>query len=155
MQNIKLSKNFWLSELVKSSTADRLGIDNWPTDPVIIERLRLVAEKILQPCRDHFGQAFSPNSGYRCPALNRAVGSKPTSQHMKGEAVDFEISGVPNYELAKFIEENLSFDQLILEFYVPGNPSSGWVHCSFVDEDSNRKQSLTINRSGVELGLVK
>jgi len=69
--NIQLSKNFKLSELVKSSTADRHGIDNWPTDPDIIENLKDIAEHILQPVRDHYGVAFAPNSGYRCLELNR------------------------------------------------------------------------------------
>lgn len=149
-----LSDNFTLEELTKSSTAERADIDN---DPGLSEISALVglARNILQPVRDHFGIPFSPSSGYRCIALNRAIGSKDTSQHIKGEAVDFEIPGVSNYELAVWIRENLDFDQLILEFYKSGDPYSGWVHCSYQVTGNNRKECLTINRSGTFIGLVK
>lgn len=156
MENIRLSDNFMLSELVKSSTADRLGIDNWPTDENHLEALKAVTQNILQPVREHFGIPFAPNSGYRCPALNEAVGSKPTSQHAKGQAVDLELPGVSNYDLACWIRDNLSFDQLILECYKSGQPSSGWVHCSYVNDDANRNQSLTYHRdTGFVTGLVE
>jgi hypothetical protein len=82
------------------------------------------------------------NSGYRGPALNEAVGGSSNSQHCKGEAVDIECPGTGNYDVAKWIEDNLDFDQLILEFYTPGIPDSGWVHVSYKSE-GNRKQSLT------------
>ena len=71
---------------------------------------------MLQPVRDHFGVTVI-NSGYRGPALNEAVGGSSKSQHCKGEAADIECPGVPNYDVAKWIEDNLDFDQLILEFY--------------------------------------
>src|SRR5690606_12766301 len=121
-KDIKLTKNFNLSELVKSSTADRLAIDNWPTDFITIQNLYNVAVNILQPVREHYGIPFSPNSGYRSPALNRAVGGSTNSQHMKGEAVDFELPGIANYDLAVWVRDNLDFDQLILEMY---NPNEG------------------------------
>jgi zinc D-Ala-D-Ala carboxypeptidase len=83
-------------------------------------------------------------SGYRSEELCEAIGSKSTSQHAKGEAADFEMFGIDNKELAKYIKNNLVFDQLILEFYNPDDPSSGWVHCSYSKEE-NRKQSLLYN----------
>jgi len=92
------------------------------------------------------------NSGYRCPLLNEAVGSKSTSQHLKGEAADIEIGGVPNTLLAQWIDENLTFDQLILEFVEPDDPYSGWVHVS-TTEDINRQMTLTINSTGTKRGL--
>ncbi len=154
MSNIQLSQNFWLSELAKSSTADRLGIDNWPTNPYVIDSLVLIAENVLQPIRDYYGVPIAPSSGYRCLTLNRALKSKDTSQHTQGQAVDVEIPGVSNYDLAEWIMNNLNFDQLILEFYYPGEPSSGWVHISYVSDAKNRNQVLTINRNGVFTGLL-
>lgn len=145
MKDIQLSKNFWLSELVKSSTADRLDIDNWPTDQYVIDNLKQVAINILQPVRDHFGVPIQPNSGFRCLELNRAVGSKDSSQHRHGQAVDFEVPGLSTYDLAMWIKENLIYDQLILEMYNPNEGiNSGWVHCSYVSDDDNRFSTLTI-----------
>ena len=74
--------------------------------------------------------------------------SSSKSQHTKGEAADIEIPGVSNKELAEYIRDNLGFDQLILEFYNGVDPQSGWVHVSYVDDNSNRKQTLTINKNG-------
>jgi len=156
MENIRLSPNFTLAELVKSNIADRHGINNWPTDPDTVEKLRLVAMNILQPVRDHFGIPFSPTSGFRCLELNRIIGSKDTSQHTKGQAVDFEVPGISNYELSLWISRNLSFDQLILEFYEKGQPNSGWVHCSYVSPEDNRKETLTMLKGeGFVKGLVE
>ncbi len=154
-ENIALSEHFWLSELVKSSTATRLGIDNWPADNAIVESLKATCLHILEPVRNHFGIPFSPNSGYRCLELNRKLKSKDTSQHTKGQAVDFELPSVSNYDLAQWCRNNLEFDQLILEFYNSGDPYSGWVHCSYVSGFKNRKSVITINKTGVHKGLVK
>lgn len=153
IENQKLSKNFTLAELVKSQTAARRGIDNWPTDQLVVDNLRAVVENVVQPARDHYGVPIVPNSGYRSLELNRAIGSRDTSQHVRGQAVDFEIPGVSNYDLANWIRNNCEFDQLILEFYTPGQPTSGWVHCSY-NTQGNRGQVLTINRDGVFHDLV-
>ena len=153
-QNIQLSQNFWLSELVKSSTADRLDIDNWPTEQYVIDNLTTTVNAVLQPVRDYYGRPISPNSGYRSLPLNRALRSKDTSQHVQGQAIDMEVPGVSNYDLAEWVMNNLDFDQLLLEFYYPGKPSSGWVHVSYVDESANRNQVLTINRNGTFVGLL-
>ena len=103
-----------------------------------IEAMELLCEKILQPIRDEFG-SFMVSSGYRSPELCVAIGSKITSQHAKGEAADFEVAGIDNYDLARWIEDNLEYDQLILECYTGGN--SGWIHCSYTT-DQPRKQFL-------------
>lgn len=151
---MNLSANFSLAELVKSQVAVRQDIDNTPAEAEIAA-LRRVTENILQPVRDHFARPVRISSGYRCEALCLAIGSKSTSQHAKGQAADFEIAGVPNPELAAWIRDNLDFDQLILEFYEPDKgPDSGWIHCSYVDGDTNRQQVLTINRNGVFEGLI-
>ena len=137
---VTLSKNFTLQEYIKSQTALRQGIDNTPSDEHLASAKKLF-EMVVQPVRDHFGVTVI-NSGYRGPALNAAVGGSATSQHCRGEAVDIECPGTPNYDVALWIEQNLDFDQLILEFYTPGIPDSGWVHVSYKNE-GNRKQSLT------------
>jgi zinc D-Ala-D-Ala carboxypeptidase len=137
---VTLSKNFTLQEYIKSQTAVRQGIDNTPSDEHL-ENAKKLFELVVQPVRDHFGVTVI-NSGYRGPALNAAVGGAASSQHCKGEAVDIECPGTPNYDVARWIEDNLDYDQLILEFYTPGIPDSGWVHVSYKSE-GNRKQSLT------------
>jgi len=72
---------------------------------------------------------------------------------MQGQAVDFEIKGIDNKDVATWISKNLVFDQLILEFYTPGQPSSGWVHCSYV-AGRNRKQKK-ITRTIISTGKDK
>ena len=137
---VRLSKNFTLQEFTKSQTAERRGIDNTPVEGHL-ENAKALFENVVQPVRDNFGVTVI-NSGYRCGDLNYAIGGSNTSQHCKGQAVDIECPGTPNYDVAKWIEENLDFDQLILEFYTPGIPDSGWVHVSYKTED-NRKSVLT------------
>ena len=131
--------------MTKSQTAERLGISNEP-DEEALDNLALVCENILEPVREHYGIPFSPSSAYRCPELNREIGSSDTSQHISGQAVDFEVPGVPNMELAEWIMDNLDYDQLILEFYKEGQPNSGWVHCSFC-HDENRKDAKRFDGS--------
>ena len=137
---VRLSKNFTLQEFTKSQTALRQGIDNTP-GPEHLENATELFSNVVQRVRDKFGVTVI-NSGYRGPKLNEAVGGSSKSQHCKGEAVDIECPGTPNYDVAKFIEDTLDFDQLILEFYTPGIPDSGWVHVSYKSE-GNRKSVLT------------
>ena len=138
---MKLTENFSLNELTKSQTAERKGIDNTPSAEHQ-ENLKSLCEMILQPIRDHFGQVVSVSSGYRSPELCVAIGSSTKSQHASGCAADFEIFGVSNKELADYINENLDYDQLILEYWKgEDEPNSGWVHCSYTN-GSNRKQYL-------------
>ena len=141
---MKLSKNFTLSELTKSQTAVRKNIKNEPST-AHVENLIHLAETVLQPIRDHFGKPVVISSGYRSPELCEAIGSSSKSQHARGEAADFEIMGVDNMQLATWINKNTNFDQLILEFYEPGDPNSGWVHCSAVREGS-RAQVLKASK---------
>jgi len=144
-----LSKNFSLLELTKSQTAERRGIENKPTAEHI-ENMVALCENILQPVRDQYG-SFIVSSGYRCPELCIAIGSSKDSQHAKGQAADFEVAGVSNYKLASWIEENLQFDQLILECFTGGN--TGWIHCSYVPD--GRKETLTYDKqNGYRHGLI-
>ena len=138
---MKLTENFSLNELTKSQTAERKGIDNTPSTEHQ-ENLKSLCEMILQPIRDHFGQVVSVSSGYRSPELCVAIGSSTQSQHAKGQASDFEIFVISNKELADYIDQNLDYDQLILEYWKgEDEPNSGWVHCSF-NTQGNRKQYL-------------
>ena len=144
---MNLTKNFTLSEMTKSEAALRLGIENQPNEQQLAA-LKLLAEKVLQPIRDHFQKGVKVNSALRTLPVNRAIGSGDNSDHVRGQAADIEIPGVPNAELAEWIKDNLEFRQLILEFYQVGVPDSGWVHVSYVPED-NKKQVLTaVKRDG-------
>ena len=138
---MKLTENFSLAEMVKSETALRQGLDNTPGDAEIANLKRL-AENVLQPIRNAYGKGVKVNSGFRHPDVNAAVGGSRTSDHCKGMAADIEIPGVANADLAEWIKENLEFTQLILEFYTPGIPDSGWVHVSY-DPNNLKKQVMT------------
>ncbi|VAX08441.1 hypothetical protein MNBD_GAMMA26-2118 [hydrothermal vent metagenome] len=152
-RNEKLSDHFTFGELIRSETAERKGIDNFPPD-YLIEKLKRICSDILEPVRLYYGRPFRPNSGYRSPELNAEIGGSSTSQHCKAEAVDIEIPGISNYELAVWIKENLKFDQVILECYRQGEPNSGWVHVSLKDEeDTNRKIALTYSNGSYSNGL--
>ena len=135
---MRLSKNFTLQEYVKSQTATRKGLDNTPSEEHLA-KAKLLFENVVQKVRDNFGVTVI-NSGYRGPALNEAVGGSSKSQHCKGEAVDIECPGTGNYNVAKWIEENLDFDQMIWEFGDDNNPN--WIHVSYVDKQENRNRCL-------------
>ena len=138
---MNLSPNFTLSEMTKSEAALRHGIDNTPNEEQV-QALMALAQNVLQPVRDHFKKGVKCNSGFRAPAVNQKVGGSPTSDHCKGQAADIEIPGVSNYELAKWIADNLKFTQVILEFYTQGVPDSGWVHVSY-DPSKLKNEALT------------
>ena len=141
---MNLTANFTLSEMTKSETALRQGMANDPSQTEI-DNLRTLCEKVLQPVRDHFGKGVKVNSGFRHPLVNAKVGGSTTSDHCKGFAADIEIPGIANADLAQWIADNCEFRQLILEFYTPGIPDSGWVHVSYNPAD-NKKQILTATK---------
>ena len=140
----QLTRNFSLHELTKSETALRHDMENEPGS-VEIANLVDLAAKVLQPIRDHYAKGVKVNSGFRHPDVNAKVGGSRTSDHCKGMAADIEIPGVPNAELAQWVKDNLEFTQLILEFYTPGIPDSGWVHISF-DPKNLKKQVMTATK---------
>ncbi len=149
---MQLSKHFSLSEFEKSSTATRLGIKN-KAGSGEIKNLTDLCYAVLEPVRAKFEKPVFITSGYRSEQLCEAIGSKKTSQHARGEAVDFEIMGISNLQLALWIQNNCDFDQLILEFWKEDEgANSGWVHCSY-KEGSNRKQVLTFNGKEFKNGL--
>jgi hypothetical protein len=138
--------------MVKSATAERLGVDNSPS-LIHLVNLTHLAIHILQPVRDKFG-VITINSGYRSPALNAKVGGSKTSQHCNGQAGDFESFSTPNPDLARWIAKNLDFDQLILEFYDGKDPNSGWIHCSY-NLMGNRGVTLTALKTGSKIVYKK
>ena len=149
---MQLSKHFKLEEFEKSMTAVRKGIEN-KAGSGEIKNLTDLCYTVLEPVRAKFDKPIIITSGYRSPELNRAIGSKSdTSQDCKGQAVDFEIAGLSNLQVAVWIEANCDFDQLILEFWKEGEANSGWIHCSYV-EGSNRKQVLTYSGGEYKNGL--
>ena len=150
---MKLTANISLDELIKSQVAERKGINNNPS-PMQIENLKALAVNVLQPIRSHFDKPLIISSGFRCAQLCIEIGSSVTSQHVADNgaaAADFEIPGVDNLDLAIWIKNNLEIDQGILEFYKEGEPTSGWIHCSYSSEN-NRNQWLKARR---EDGKVK
>lgn len=139
---MKLSPNFTLAELTQSDTAVRLGIDNTPSKDVEANLVRLA--RMLEEVRRVLGRPIMVNSAYRSLAVNKAIGSKPTSQHCIGCAADIRVSGLtPNDIIKEIIKANIEYDQLIREF-------DSWVHISIPNTfaDKPRKQVLIIDKSG-------
>ncbi|HEX4857009.1 MAG TPA: D-Ala-D-Ala carboxypeptidase family metallohydrolase [Limnobacter sp.] len=132
-----LSIHFSLADLTKTGT----GLANSVSDPKIINNLKRIAEHILEPVQQHFKKRLIILSGYRSPAVSKAVNGSDRSQHSHGEAVDFTVPGHTVVEVANWIESNLVFDQLILEHFLPNSPNSGWVYCSY--SQANRRNVLT------------
>jgi zinc D-Ala-D-Ala carboxypeptidase len=141
---MNLTTNFRLAEMTRSDTALRLDLPNTPSQEQITNMQEL-AFHVLQKVRDHFDMPVKINSGLRTLLVNRAVGSKDNSDHVKGMAADIEIPGVANADLAQWIVDNCDFRQVILEFYTIGIPDSGWVHVSYNPAD-NKKQVLTATK---------
>lgn len=152
---MNLSPHFTLAEAMASNKARAMNIDNTPP-AALIPRLRFVAETILEPIRAHYARPIVYDGGlswYRCAALNRALGGVSNSQHMSGEAVDIELRGVSNIELARWVRDCLSFDQLILEHWNGVDPSSGWVHVSAAADRKMRGEVLTYRGRVKSAGL--
>lgn len=149
---MRLSKHFTLEEMTKSMTAVRRGIDNTP-GAGDIKNLENVCYEILEPVRAKFDKPVTITSGYRSEALCEAIGSKKTSQHAKGMAVDFEIMGVPNIKVAYWLINNVDFDQCILEYFSPDDGQAGWIHVSYNEKGANRKQVLTFDGKKYSEGL--
>lgn len=134
-----ITKNFSMEELAASNTARMKGIDNTP-DKEVEARLVQLAQQVLQPLRDSYGKPIKISSGYRCQALNKAIGGVSTSQHLKGEAVDINNGQIENKKLfllaSKMIKEGvIEVGQLIDE------KGYKWLHISLPD-NKHRNQIL-------------
>ena len=137
------SPNFSMDELTHSDTAARHGIDNTPNENEKDNLYKLAME--LENVRKLLNNnPIYVSSGYRCLALNKLLGSKKTSSHIKGLAADFTCRqyGTPNEIVFALINSDIPYDQVILEF-------NRWVHLSFCeDEKTPRRQALVINKEG-------
>lgn len=139
---MRLSKDFELSEFTRSQVASRQGFDNTPPDDAVHELIALVSN-VLQPLRDYLGRPIRISSGYRSPQLNSYIGGVSNSQHMAGQAADFECRGISNKKLFQAIRYRFPFDQLILEHFVDGaGPNSGWIHLSHRSNGGNSGEAF-------------
>lgn len=139
---MNITKDFTKFELIDSPTAREQKIDNTPT-PEAMQALTSLAEDVLQPARDALGVPILVSSGYRSPELNRAVGGSPTSQHMRGEAVDVRCaSGADTARLFFYLLERGGFDQLIWENGTDLAPH--WIHVSYKRGGGNRGQAFRL-----------
>ena len=148
---MQLSKHFTLREMTNSMTATRKGIDNTPGSGEI-KNLGDLCYEVL----NRYEHTLTTSYNYqRIPseALCEAIGSKKTSQHALGQAVDLEIFGVPNIKTAYWLQNNVDFDQLIMEYFDPDDPAGGWIHISYHESGSNRKQVLTFDGKKYTEGL--
>ena len=143
---IMASPNFSMDELTHSNTAERHGIDNTPNDNEKENLYKLAME--MEDVRELLNnKPIFISSGYRCLALNKLLGSKKTSSHIKGLAADFTCRqfGTPNEIVFALINSSIPYDQVILEF-------DRWVHISFCeDQETPRRQALIINKQGTML----
>ena len=153
MKDIQLTPHFKLSEFIRSNSASKYHIDNTPSKE-IVENLKALCENVLELLREWYGKPIVISSGYRCPALNRAVGGATTSQHMKGEACDIRLPRTPYvdwgdnlahtdmsvaYRWLDFLEHHTDFDQLILEH----SHGEYWIHVSCrANKRKNRHQVI-------------
>lgn len=146
---MKLSQNLTLAEAVKSNTAKRRHIDNTPNEETI-DNLKVTADKIFQPIRDHFKKPIYVSSMYRCEQLNGVVGGSKFSKHITGEAIDIDNDGtsVSNKDIFNFIKDNLKFDVLIWEF---GIDSPNWIHCSYVERLNRGQVYINSTEDGLQL----
>ena len=141
--NTPVTMHFMIEELYASDTAKRLGIDNRPSVQQMINLVYLSAY-VLEPLRVAMDEPIKIGSGFRCKALNKAVGGVYNSQHLKGQAVDLCIDG----DIAKgkrwfnYIKDHLPFDQLIWEHNAKG---TYWVHVSFVFPDFGKNRHQVID----------
>jgi hypothetical protein len=145
---MKLSAHLDLSEVIRSESAKRNGISNMPI-ALHIENFKLLAEKVFEPVRVHFGCPIHISSGYRSIELNKCIGGSLTSEHCTGEAIDIDMdgsqSGVTNKMVFDYIKDNLDYNQLIYEFGDSKNPD--WVHVSYKATGKQRKQVLRAVRA--------
>ena len=141
----KISKNISYKEGVYSITADRLGLENKPTEEHLAN-MKELAEKVFQPLRTWVNAPIKINSFYRSPELNKAIGGSSKSQHCKGQAIDIDdtYGHATNADMFMYIRENLDFDQMIWEFGDNKNPN--WVHVSYVSPEDNRNRCLKAYR---------
>lgn len=145
----RLSEHFTLSEFIESSTAKKRNIDNTPNSE-IVGNIQELVNMILEPLRAAWGSGIKVNSGYRCPALNKAVGGSFTSAHTTGWAADIKPANGKIAEFKSFVikwlkNNNMAFDQYINEF--SGN--SQWVHIALYNRNKQQRKQYLKYKNGI------
>lgn len=133
-------KYFTIEELCQSEMAEKLKINNNPTQE-IIEHLELLIECLLDPIREAWGSAIIINSGYRCEELNNAVGGSKTSVHKLGWSADIRPKNGKMKEFKEFIVEFIKtriWDQCILE----RSGNTEWVHISLFNNSGKQRRQI-------------
>jgi len=136
---MQISKHLSFEEATHSDTADKLGIINNNPNLSVIANMKLLAENVFEPIREHFKAPINVSSMYRGLNLNNAVKGSITSEHCSGQAMDIDNVKPTNKEVFDYIKKNLDYNQLIWEFGTDKNPD--WVHVSFSNV-KNKKQVL-------------
>ena len=130
---MKLTKNFLLEEFVESETALKIGIENKPAEEDVY-RIQILCVNLMQPFRDRIDRPIIITSGFRSKKLNKLIGGSRDSQHLMGEAADFQIPGMELKEAFSILQREFIYDQAILEM-------DRWIHASY-DLWNNRYQAL-------------
>ncbi len=127
-------KHFTIAEFIRSNTADAKGINNKiPKD--LVPNVEALVDNVLDPLREWYGKPIRINSGYRCEALNKAVGGLDNSYHLTGCAADIDVnSHEENGKLFEYIKENLPFTELGWE------GGGAWVHVALVPGREEEKE---------------
>jgi len=144
---MKISEHISLKEALRSNTAKRLGINNTP-DEEAMANMKVIAQTVFEPLREHFGEPIYISSFYRSPQLNKAIGGSKKSQHCKGEAIDIDdvYSKATNADFFNYIKDRLDFDQLIWEFGDDDQPD--WVHVSYSIGNNRRRILKALKQNG-------
>lgn len=130
---------FSLKELCSSDVAAKRKIDNFPSFAVV-EHLSELTEKILEPLRIAWGSPIKVTSGYRCDALNRAVGGVSTSAHKQGYAADLQPTNGKIDEFGRFVKDwllknRIRFDQILFE----AQGRTKWVHIGLYSSTGSQR----------------
>ena len=147
---MKLSAHLYLSEVTRSESAKRNGISNMPTEQHIAN-FKLLAEKVFEPVRVHFGVPIHISSGYRSAELNAiTTGASKTSDHCLGRAIDVDMDGhkttVTNNDIFHWAIKNLKFKQIIAEYPIDGKLS--WVHISYDENNLKNEVLICVKKDG-------
>jgi hypothetical protein len=137
-----ISEHITYKEATRSGTAVRMGIENIP-DETELRRMKLVANKCFEPIRNHYGRPLTVTSFFRSNALNKEKKGSSTSQHCKGEAIDFDANS-DNKMIFNWMLKNLEFDQLIWEYGDDNEPA--WIHVSYTEQKPNRQEALRVSK---------
>ena len=138
-------KHFELSEFINSATAKKKGIDNTPSFEVV-EHLDELVEKVLDPLRSAYGMAINVSSGYRCPALNKAVGGAETSVHQIGYAADLQVGGsftkFRDFVVEWFRKTGTKFDQILMES--DRKTGAKWIHVGLYNNQQQQRGQIKV-----------